>query len=1021
MKKNKLYYLIMLFCIPAALLAQNKKHQTFQEIKSERDAYFAKQLKERGPAYLKHEGSEYNQYRNWLNIWEPRIGPNNGTVEGYISVMTKSINDNARAKNGSINTVTGITDPWTELGPIQTPTVGIATNGGGQKGIGPIQYITFYRLNPSRMLASSLSGGLFYSGNRGNSWKNAGSDKWTLSGCISAAFSPADSNTWYGCSHIGGGWNRHAPESNFAIGPGGVWRTTNKGVDYTLIGSASTFTVLAEQTTIHKILIDPSNAAVGYVATTGGLYKSSNITTATPTWSLIKTGNIEDIEFKVGNSSIIFITLQTAYFVDPNGYHQTNNWDMQVSTNSGGTWTSLSDPSGGFIANQSVYIPPSPGVQMRTEPGNLEITVTEANSNLIYVQDVQYSGPTEKIHTYNYSTGVWTLRTTLNGLTHGLGRGFGVSNANEAIVYVGDYTTFGKSINYGANTTVLSPSSATTPYHSDVEGVFAPPLQNCTTATCSTDVFIAHHGGVSYSSNACATIVAKSSGLGIAEVTGNIAQSRFTGKKMVVGLYHDGSVMSSPVTGSDPWQTVNDGDGDGSVIDQSNDNHVWTSVNTFGGPGFEYSNTGGAADTYNESTVMSNAYTRSVIQNNLLPNYFYFKSYSSGLEQVSRSNDTGVDNIEQLTNYTSPTYTATGINHMAVSTSNPNYIYISVIFNKDGVNHLMRNTNVNAAAAAVQTSWQNLSFALPGSPWYGGGLAKFVVDCYNPNIVYLTFWGGFVWKADYTNAGSPVFTNMTGNLPFDPSTNHIVMERGSNGGLYIASDRAVYYTNNDYQNSGTDSWVEIGVLPHVSKSTMEINYYANKLRVGLGGRGIWEHDLVCPVQDVWTLNNVGIAPAFFEANYITSANSLTTSNDATIFRATHSITLSPNFIAASEPGGSFLAFIHGCSSPGTSFGIKNGDEQGIVFEEEDEEEQENIEESFVQAIPNPSNGLLTLTFSDNDVQNVFIYDMRGKVIFKDENVKGNRLPVNITNQPAGVYLIRVICNDKIISRKVIKQ
>lgn len=47
--------------------------------------------------------------------------------------------------------------------------------------------------------------------------------------------------------------------------------------------------------------------------------------------------------------------------------------------------------------------------------------------------------------------------------------------------------------------------------------------------------------------------------------------------------------------------------------------------------------------------------------------------------------------------------------------------------------------------------------------------------------------------------------------------------------------------------------------------------------------------------------------------------------------------------------------------------------------------------------------------------------MMGKVVFKDENVKGNILKIDITNQPAGIYLIKVISGEDVISKKIIIQ
>ena len=47
--------------------------------------------------------------------------------------------------------------------------------------------------------------------------------------------------------------------------------------------------------------------------------------------------------------------------------------------------------------------------------------------------------------------------------------------------------------------------------------------------------------------------------------------------------------------------------------------------------------------------------------------------------------------------------------------------------------------------------------------------------------------------------------------------------------------------------------------------------------------------------------------------------------------------------------------------------------------------------------------------------------MMGKVVFKEENVKERTLKINITDQPAGIYLIKAIDGEKVISKKIIIQ
>src|SRR5437870_4744157 len=87
--KHIIKYLIFFFCIPSVFLSQtNVKYKTLGEIKAEREIYFEKQLKEYGKKYMEEEGSDYNEYKRWLAIWEPRLGVN-GNIEDYIKRISQ--------------------------------------------------------------------------------------------------------------------------------------------------------------------------------------------------------------------------------------------------------------------------------------------------------------------------------------------------------------------------------------------------------------------------------------------------------------------------------------------------------------------------------------------------------------------------------------------------------------------------------------------------------------------------------------------------------------------------------------------------------------------------------------------------------------------------------------------------------------------------------------------------------------------------------------------------------------------
>jgi hypothetical protein len=992
-----------LLALQAISYGQSRYH-TLQEIKESSERYFENQRKTNGDAFLEAEGSEYNEYRRWLHLWEQRIKPNE-TIFDYIEkISTVSGTSNSQGKTSS---VAGINDPWVELGPTDVPPTGETTIGspGGSRGVGPIQYLVFYKSNPDIMLASSLAGGLFYTTNKGLSWQNAGSDKWTISGCTSMDFSSTSSTTWYACSNLGGNNNRHGAEANFAIGPGGVWRTVNSGASYDLIGDQYDFTTLGSTTTIHKILVDPNNGDVAYLATTGGLYKTVNLTSANPTWFTIQTGNIEDVEFASNSSSVIYISRQQTFAPAANGWNQTNDWVFETSTNwtgtstTGGTWSTITPPSGGFVANQSTG---------GTEPGNIEITNTEADPNLLYLTDLKNVGSTFKLYTYNVVTGVWTLRRTATNSTYGIGRALAVSNVNAANICIGLTSGFQgvmyTSSDYGATVSFVDPAGASTPYHVDVEYIVAPPYNSL--LANGTEVFMCTHGGVSFSSNWMTTINHRTNGLGVAEIWG-FSQTDADPEKIVMGLDHDGSVMSAG-TGAYPslsWETVYGGDGLQPFVDNTVADNVF--VATLSSTAYRISTSGGHAYSYS----YWNGAQPNIVQNLANPNYIYYRKTIGGFTQVFRSSDHGLTVDEQISNFGSP-YTSTGIQEIATSPTNPNYVYIDLLPN--GSSHaIARTTIANGPAASVQSSWQILT-----SP-FSGGMGPAVVDLYDPNIIYFTQYGCRVYKADYTNPTSPVFTDISSNLPWVNFPNRLLLERGSDRALYLAAGTSVWYTNESkLASSPTNAWEKFTELPNTPLNGLAINYKNNKLRAATCGRGVWEHDLICPQNSNITFAGPSMSPAFYEASNILAYNTAVSSGGPKILRATDYVLFNPGFVATGGTGNNDYvhAFIHGCHTPGNSFKPEDGPIAILGDEEENEEDNYNPLEIF----PNPHDGNFTVRLPKKETTTIYLFDVTGRIVFFKNDIREDQIQINATDLPKGIYLIKAETADRFWTKKIIK-
>ncbi|MDR6919658.1 TonB-dependent receptor plug domain-containing protein [Chryseobacterium sp. 2987] len=84
-----------------------------------------------------------------------------------------------------------------------------------------------------------------------------------------------------------------------------------------------------------------------------------------------------------------------------------------------------------------------------------------------------------------------------------------------------------------------------------------------------------------------------------------------------------------------------------------------------------------------------------------------------------------------------------------------------------------------------------------------------------------------------------------------------------------------------------------------------------------------------------------------------------------------------------------------------------------------ETEANNQEDSKVTIFPNPTKGLINIK-SRNAVDELFVYDLTGKIIMRKEKLEGGKNTIDITAYPQSIYLIRMRFNDRWETFKVIK-
>lgn len=301
----KKYLIIFLLIITNTTFSQSwlkemqKPDRNYYSIKKKADKYFKDEIRQ-AKYQAKHlgkskkeseedEGLEgYKIYKRWEEFWKPRINAD-GTFPAPDIVYQEMMAWEKKHPNSKTQSQ-GL---WTPVGPFT-----VAAGAGWSPGIGRINGMTVNPQNPNEIYACAPAGGLWKSITGGNNFITT-TDNLPSIGFTSVVVDPTNSNIVYAASGDG--------EAGDTYGLG-VLKSTDAGVTWNTTGLSWS---IVKANTCHKIVIDPSNPSTLFVGTNAGLFRSTD---AAATWTSVLNANIFDLEFKPGNSNIIYAVSTDKYY-----------------------------------------------------------------------------------------------------------------------------------------------------------------------------------------------------------------------------------------------------------------------------------------------------------------------------------------------------------------------------------------------------------------------------------------------------------------------------------------------------------------------------------------------------------------------------------------------------------------------------------------------------------------------------------------------------------------------------------
>ena len=70
--------------------------------------------------------------------------------------------------------------------------------------------------------------------------------------------------------------------------------------------------------------------------------------------------------------------------------------------------------------------------------------------------------------------------------------------------------------------------------------------------------------------------------------------------------------------------------------------------------------------------------------------------------------------------------------------------------------------------------------------------------------------------------------------------------------------------------------------------------------------------------------------------------------------------------------------------------------------------------------PNPSAGVFIFTAKNENVKDVFVYDITGRIVFEKTNTTLQTLNIDITHCPQGIYILKAVGDNQTSTEKIIK-
>lgn len=685
---------------------------------------------------------------------------------------------------------------WAALGPFDVDLNSSAV--GSTPGLAHIYTVEKSLTNSNLLIAGAATAGVWKSTDNGSTWRTLTKDL-----MVTEVKAVEISSTNSSMMFFGGGGN--------------IYKSSNGGSSWKTTGSSS---FKSQYHHVLDIISVPNNGSVVYAATNKGLYQSKD---AGENWNLKVSGAFQEIEIHPTNSEIVYA----------------------IKQNGNGTQFFRSIDGGDNFAISGTGYPSVSGSQ---EQKRTEISVTPADPDKIvalatgvanggsglfgiYVSEDQGStwtfkccgtGPGGAPSSTNVNIMAWQTNGLASGGQYYYDLALGVSATNAEVIYSGGINIW-KSVDGGSsfvnNADYIFKSAGQKYVHADIQDI----------KIYGDEIWVATDGGIFMSDDNAKTFSKRMYGIVGTDFRGFGAGAN-DGEVLIGGTYHNGTLVKENNTYQGGWLSTHSGDNTQGNVNPSNNMITYSDIGIMVLPGNRLSVPSVKSPSVKPNSSYSTGESSEYVFSPNSADEYYIGSGGGLYKTVDNGS-----NFSLLKNFGSGKVTK-----IEIAPSNTDVIYVVYYPNFDSHKQLFKTNdggnswlNITPPTSIFGNTklWIAWDISVSGTDenvlWLARTPQKSANALVNGYHIFKTSDGGNSWD----NISS---SSLNGEL-----ITNIVHQKGTAGGVYAGTRRAVYYKNDNmsewklFQNG----------LPALTYSTNLVILYEQNKIINATHRGVYASEV----------------------------------------------------------------------------------------------------------------------------------------------------------------------------------